>query len=127
MNNIDTYGQSPIFYAAREGHLEVIKRLVSYGGDPDLVDNNRQTPIYYAIKGNRIDVVEYLLQNNAKTGNIDHKNQTPYQFAKKSNKPAIVELLKKYNAVPEQELQGKGNLKKAPQVAAAAAVAAVVP
>jgi len=100
---------------------------VAYGGDPDLVDNNKQTPIYYAIKGNKIDVVEYLLQSGAKTANIDHKNQTPFQFARKSNKTAIVELLKKYNAVPEQDLQGKNNLKKAPQAAAAAAMIPLQP
>jgi ankyrin repeat protein len=61
VNNIDTYGQSPIFYASREGHLDTIKKLVAYGGDSDLIDNNRQTPLYYAIKSNRLDVVEYLL------------------------------------------------------------------
>jgi ankyrin repeat protein len=40
VNNIDTYGQSPVFYAAREGHLETIRRLVELGADPDLIDNN---------------------------------------------------------------------------------------
>lgn len=60
---MDTYGQSPIFYAAREGHSDTVKKLVGYGADADLVDNNGQTPIYYAIKANRIDVTEYLLQH----------------------------------------------------------------
>ena len=61
MNHVDTYGQSPIFYASREGQIETVKKLVSFGADCDLVDNNGQTPIYYAIKGNKLDVVEYLL------------------------------------------------------------------
>lgn len=39
-----------MFYAAREGHLEVCKKLVEYGADFDLVDHNGQTPIYYAVK-----------------------------------------------------------------------------
>ncbi len=58
--------------------METIKKLVAFGGDSDLVDNNKQTPLYYAIKGNKLDVVEYLLQNGANTQNIDHKNKTPY-------------------------------------------------
>ena len=50
-----------MFYAAREGHIEAIKKLASYGGDIDLVDNNGQTPIFYAIKGGRVDIVELML------------------------------------------------------------------
>lgn len=50
-----------MFYAAREGHIEGIKKLASYGGDIDLVDNNGQTPIFYAIKGGRVDIVELML------------------------------------------------------------------
>lgn len=40
VNHIDTYGQSPTFYAAREGHLEALMFLHSVGADIDLVDNN---------------------------------------------------------------------------------------
>ena len=41
--------------------METIKKLVSYGADPDLIDNNGQTPIFYAIKACKLDVIEYLL------------------------------------------------------------------
>lgn len=57
VNQIDTYGQSPIFYACREGKIETIKNLIGYGADHDLVDNNGQTPIFYAIKAGKIDVI----------------------------------------------------------------------
>ncbi len=92
-----------MFYACREGHLDAIKKLVGYGADSDLVDNNRQTPIYYAIKGNRLDVVEYLLQNGANTANVDKNAQTPFTWAKRSNKPNVLELLRKYNAAPDHD------------------------
>lgn len=78
MNHVDTYGQSPMFYASREGHIEAIKKLVSYGGDIDLVDNNGQTPIFYAIKGGRADIVEYMLQNGINREIVDKKNTTLY-------------------------------------------------
>lgn len=67
-----------MFYASREGHIEAIKKLVSYGGDIDLVDNNGQTPIFYAIKGGRADIVEYMLQNGINREIIDKKNTTLY-------------------------------------------------
>jgi ankyrin repeat protein len=39
-NQIDAYGQTPIFYAAREGHQEILRKLVHYGADCDIVDKN---------------------------------------------------------------------------------------
>ena len=104
VNQVDTYGQSPMFYASREGHLDVIKKLVSYGGDIDLVDNNGQTPIFYAIKGGKAQVVEFMLQNGINRDIIDKKNTTIYQWTKRHNKPVILELLKHYNAAPESEV-----------------------
>jgi ankyrin repeat protein len=40
VNHIDTYGQTAIFYAAREGRLDTLKLMQEYGSDLDLVDNN---------------------------------------------------------------------------------------
>tara|TARA_B110000285_G_scaffold186678_1_gene212138 strand:- start:344 stop:526 length:183 start_codon:yes stop_codon:yes gene_type:complete len=39
-DHIDSYGQTPIFYAAREGHPAIMKMLIEMGGDPDRVDND---------------------------------------------------------------------------------------
>jgi len=37
---VDTNGQTALFYAAREGHVEACKKLIELGADPDPVDNN---------------------------------------------------------------------------------------
>lgn len=66
LNHLDTYGQTPIFYAAREGHLSTVELLVSLGSDPDVVDNNGQTPTFYTIKGNKVDIADFLLKNGCK-------------------------------------------------------------
>lgn len=108
-----------MFYAAREGHIDAIKKLVSYGGDIDLVDNNGQTPIFYAIKGGKADIVEYMLQSGVNRDIVDKKNTTLYQWTKRHNKPAILELLKHYNAAPESELSKlKGKAQPAMMAAA---------
>ena len=39
-NHVDSYGQTAIFYGAREGHVEVCRRLVAHGANPDAIDNN---------------------------------------------------------------------------------------
>ena len=39
-NHVDSYGQTPIFYTAREGHRNIMQMLIEKGGDPDHVDND---------------------------------------------------------------------------------------
>lgn len=69
INEIDIYGQNPIYYAINTGKLEATKLLHSLGSTIDHVDENGQTPIYYAIKSNHPNVIEYLLQNGINVHN----------------------------------------------------------
>lgn len=50
-----------MFYAAREGHVEAIQRLLQYGGDCDFVDSNGQTPLYYSARYGKYDASELLI------------------------------------------------------------------
>lgn len=61
MNDFDTYGQNPFYYAVNLGHLEACKLLVAHGSMHDFVDENGETPLFYAIKSNRIEILNYLL------------------------------------------------------------------
>jgi ankyrin repeat protein len=38
-----------------------VKKLIEFGADPDLVDNNGQTPLYYGIKHCKVEVTQFLL------------------------------------------------------------------
>jgi hypothetical protein len=51
---------TPISYAAREGHLDVVKRLVEKGADPHIVDSRGQLPVDAAKSRGHMDVVTYL-------------------------------------------------------------------
>jgi ankyrin repeat protein len=61
INNIDVYGQNPIYYAVNLGHINACKLLVENGSYHDYVDENGETPLYYAIKSNRVAILEYLV------------------------------------------------------------------
>jgi hypothetical protein len=37
--------QTPLYYAARKGHLEMCKFLIEKGCDPNHVDTHKKTPI----------------------------------------------------------------------------------
>jgi ankyrin repeat protein len=77
-----------MFYAAREGHLQVCKDLAFvYGADCDHIDSNGQTPLYYAVKGFRLETVEFLIKDaKVDVNHEDLKHETPMVIAKRTGK-----------------------------------------
>lgn len=60
MNHKDKGHQTPLFYAAREGKLEVCKFLISNGARVNDQDSRKQTAMKLALKNNHSEVVEFL-------------------------------------------------------------------
>lgn len=48
VDEIDTFGQTSLFYAAKHKHDRVIELLVKSGARVNLIDKNGQTPLFYA-------------------------------------------------------------------------------
>ena len=93
INEKDIYGQNPIYYAARDGHLNLCELLVEKGTDVNLEDKYGQTCIFYAIREGHYDIVEFLIKHGANVNKNDKKKQTPVSFALKNGKEKIAELL----------------------------------
>jgi ankyrin repeat protein len=53
-------GQTPLYYAARRGHLDLCKMLIEKGADVNHLDNSGKTAVEYARKAKFMDVAEYL-------------------------------------------------------------------
>jgi ankyrin repeat protein len=87
------YSQTPVYYAAREGKLNVLQILVESGAYINTEDKYGQTCIFYAIKEGHYEIVEYLVQKGADINKVDKKKLTPYTFALKHNKIRIADLL----------------------------------
>ena len=64
-NQVDSYGQTSLFYAAREGFIDVVKTLVQAGADTEHIDHDGQTPLFYAVKNGKIDIIDYLIKNGS--------------------------------------------------------------
>ena len=61
VNHVDKIAnQTPLFYAAREGHLDMCKILIEAGCDIIHMDSNNKTAAHYAKKYNNNEVCEYL-------------------------------------------------------------------
>jgi ankyrin repeat protein len=58
----DEYRSTPLGYAARWGHVEVVKLLLDCGADPDKSGASWATPLAWARKKNH-DEIENLLQS----------------------------------------------------------------
>jgi hypothetical protein len=63
----DRYGETALHYAAENGHLHIVKTLVSAGSDPRVCDNHQRTPLSCALgegpglkRKRHQSIVEYL-------------------------------------------------------------------
>lgn len=54
-------GQTPIYYAARRGHLELCRLLIEKGADVSHTDSTGKTALEYARKAKYAEVAELLL------------------------------------------------------------------
>ncbi len=52
---------TPLHYAAYQGHLKLCKLLVERGANLNLINGDGCTPLFLASQQNRVDVVRYLL------------------------------------------------------------------
>lgn len=59
-NHKDNLGQTEIFYASREGKIEVVKLLIEYGGDIRIQDKKKMTAYSWAKRGGHKDLLDYL-------------------------------------------------------------------
>ncbi|KAL8750394.1 MAG: hypothetical protein Q9184_006439 [Pyrenodesmia sp. 2 TL-2023] len=57
----DSFGTTPLMYAAAAGHVNVVQVLLREGADPSFACQRSTTALHRAIEGNYVDVVRYLL------------------------------------------------------------------
>ena len=71
INHVDKLAkQTPLYYAARKGHLEMCKELIDKGCDVNHHDSNNKTAVEYAKKARFMEVVELLSAEVKKTKEI---------------------------------------------------------
>ena len=92
-NEIDIYGQTPIYYCVRDNKLETVKLMIELGTNINIEDVYGQTCLFYAIRENHFEIVELLIQKGANVNQVDKKKRTPYSYAEKFNYQNICDLL----------------------------------
>ena len=67
MNSNNSYNQTPLFYAAVNGHITMVELLIKKGADVDMdsKDSDNRTLLSYAVLGKNIAVIELLIKKGA--------------------------------------------------------------
>ena len=60
-NAFDNLGQTPMLFAAKNGHIEVVEALKGVG-NPNAPQKNGDTPIHLATRNGHLEIVKILLQ-----------------------------------------------------------------
>lgn len=93
VNASDNGGSTAMTWAAYEGRIDAVKKLLEYGADINQLDANGDTPLTCAVSNRKTDMVVYLLLNGAELELSDIDGNTPLIIAALNNRDSIVEYL----------------------------------
>jgi ankyrin repeat protein len=68
---VDAHGQNALHYAAANGHLEIVRFLLTMAGaNLEATSNDGFTPLYFACWNGHLEVVKYLVETARKTSKL---------------------------------------------------------
>jgi len=91
----DTYGRTPLSYAAENGHDEVVKLLLAMDSvNPDFKNMDGRTPLLFAAENGHTAVVKLLVVTDAvNPDSSDTDGRTPLSWAAEKGHEAVVQHL----------------------------------
>ena len=90
------YNQTPLIYACRQGHLEMVRLLVKAGANPNHLTKLGKSPLLEAIEFEREDVFELLVSEDTTDINLRgpaKNDRTPLVKAAELGRDSMVERL----------------------------------
>jgi ankyrin repeat protein len=88
------YGRmTPLHIAALQNQIEVARRLLEAGADPNLKDIEGKTPLHFAAQYADLAMVRLLLTHNSDLTQRDAKGLSALEMARREGKSDIVALL----------------------------------
>lgn len=94
----DQTGRTPLHWACRGVHFEILKYLVENGADVNATDNNNVAPLLSLVTRSHIEGIGYLLTHKADVNIKSTNNFTPLHYASGSGNLTLVKLLLDHGA-----------------------------
>jgi len=98
-------GESPLYWAALSGSIEIVKLLVDHGAQISRVDIKGNSPLHAAAADGHIEVIGFLLERKANRNLRNKAGERPADIAKARGEDAAAAVL---NRPPESVTLGRG-------------------
>jgi ankyrin repeat protein len=89
----DKDGRTPLHWACRGVHLDVVRYLVEKGADVNAEDNNKIVPLHSLASRNDARAIAILLDNGAEVDARDYRSNTALHYAAMNDATDAVEIL----------------------------------
>jgi len=89
----DRFGRTELWWAAREGRIEAVERLIAAVENPNARDIDGEGPLHAAARGGRADVLARLIAHGADPRAGDRFGTTPLHLAVESSQADSVQVL----------------------------------
>jgi len=94
----DRFGRTELWWAAKDGRVEDVKRLIAQVENPNALDIDDEGPLHAAARGGHTDVVELLIAYGADPRARNRFGTTPLHLAVEAAQAKTVEALLKGGA-----------------------------
>jgi cytohesin len=85
--------QTPLMWAAKNGHPTAVQALLRHGADPNRMDKEQRSALMYAAEFGHEQTVRILLEHGADPNLFDRKSTNAYDLAKMNGHKVIEKLL----------------------------------
>jgi len=101
-SGVDEYGRTPLHYAAADGKLEEVIRLLAAGANPNAQDDNGWSPLHFAAQAVSPGATEALLAAGAQTELRDSFGNTALSTAvfESRGNGSVIQMLRCAGADP---------------------------
>ena len=99
---------SSIHKAARDGHIEVVKKHLAAGVNVNAKDEGGVTPLQHAAYWGHKEIAELLIAKGAEVNAKEDSGRTPLDWAISNNHPEIADILRKRGGKTKKELEAEG-------------------
>ena len=107
VNETDDHNQTALYWAAAEGHKEIVKYLLSTKCDITIKSGNGRSALHFCAKRGDENLVNTLLDQGADPACLDNEGQSPLTLAALNNHKttAMIILAKRANLEVTDEIE----------------------